>query len=179
MLHIALATLLSAVSPGRYALEGEARVEASVLGSRTERVQALALVGPGAGPGEVALRVMARGYDCDLVARVDAEGQLSFAPGQRCPVQVKQPQARGRVEARLREGGGQLAGRDLALSLSFDLDGGLSARIGQVGLLDRPGVWGPEVPVGGTLHASARGRRDEPAPPRRGGEGPARVEPRY
>jgi hypothetical protein len=111
---------------------------------------------------------------------VDGAGAIAFAPGQRCPVEVKQPEARGRVEARLRDGGGRLDGAELALSLSFELEGGLSTRIGQVGLLDMPGVWSPEVPVRGSVEASGTGRRDEPAKPRASGdEARIRVEPRY
>jgi hypothetical protein len=77
---------------------------------------------------------------------------LSFRPGQRCVVDVREPEVRGSVALVLRTGGGRIDGEVLSLDLSFDVSGDLALGTG--------GAFLPPMPVEGEGRAIAEGRRD-------------------
>jgi hypothetical protein len=147
---------------GTYRLHGTARVAATPLPERDLELHADALLEPGSSPRQVRIRVAAEGYACDLVARLDDAGALAFEPGQRCLVALASPGARGRVEATLRSGRGQLADDHLALELACDLAGSVSLKAGGGRVLgaEVPATWMPPVPVQGEARAAAEGDRD-------------------
>ncbi len=150
---------------GTYRLAGTARIAAGAALDRTVPVHADALLLPGAGPRDLLVRLGAEGASCDLMARLDDGGTLSFAPPQRCDVALRGPDARGHVDARLRSGRGRLRDDQLELETSWDLDGTVSFRSGgRVQVLGSelvlPSGWTPELPVQGRAQASASGRRD-------------------
>lgn len=169
---IAVLALAAAAPPfrddvhGTYRLHGTARVSARPLPSREVEAHADAVLRPGAGPRDVRAHVAAEGYRCELDARVGEGGHLSFPAGQRCALDIDEPDARGRVEARLRSGGGRIGGGRLGLELSWDLSGSVRLRSEQRRIevlgreIDVPGGWMPEVPVEGEAQVVVAGRRD-------------------
>lgn len=154
---------------GTYRLVGTARIVASPILDREVDLHADAIVEPAGGPGAVRVRLAAEGHACALVARIEGDGALVLAPGQRCTVDVRTPELRGRVEARLRSGRGRLRDGRLALELLADLAGGLGVRAGggQVLGAELPAAWTPEVPIRGEARARAEGRRDASRAPGR------------
>jgi hypothetical protein len=145
------------VLAGRYLLQGTARLRATGLPADERPVEALALVGPGHTPAEVLLHLRAQGHSCDLIARRGERGALLLDRGQRCRLDVDGPDARGRIDARLREGSGSLRGDELSLRLGWDLDGSLRTR------LELPGAgetWTPGLAVSGSAEGDVRGRRE-------------------
>jgi hypothetical protein len=151
------------VAAGRYLLQGTARLDAPGLPADEQPVEALALVAPGASRGDVLLHLRARGYACDLRARLAASGALHLAPGQVCRVAVDDADTIGRIDARLRQGEGSLRGDELALRLAWDLAGSLRTRVSIPGAGDdAPSAWTPELAVRGDAEGEVRGRRDPP-----------------
>lgn len=157
---------------GRYVLHGSAHVETTTLGTHDADADLDVVVAPGAAPGGLRLELTSGAYACGLAARVSAAGDLAFDAGQRCPVEVAEKGARGKVDARLRSGRGRILGGALSLELAFDVSGTLSmgAQGGSVTVLGAevnvPGAWTAPAPVRGTVEAKARGAR-------RGGAGAA------
>jgi len=147
---------------GTYRLEGIARVEAAAPLRREIAARGDAVVRAGAGR-ELRLRLAAMDHACELVATRADDGALAFAAGQRCALQLDDPGARGKVDARLRSGRGALRGRHLALELAFDLAGTVSIRAAPSQLLgvDLPSAWTPPIAVDGGAAVSAGGDRDE------------------
>ncbi len=147
---------------GTYRLRGTARVALGTILDREVELHADAILDRGASAGEVIVHVDAEGYGCDLVARLDAAGALTFAAGQQCMVRISSPDARGRLEARLRSGRGRVGAGRLSLDLSGDVDGTLQRRTGGVRVLGQelPQGWTPELPVRGPVEASAAGTVD-------------------
>lgn len=153
------------ISPGRYLLRGNVRADTSVLPAREEAVDVLALVASSDIPGDVRLHLRARGYACELRARIDGGGALALDPGQTCRIQLDEPDARGHVDARLRSGAGRVDTRALSLTVVWDLTGSLStqpgSRVTVPGTsIEVPLPATPAVPVRGTVEAEASGPRE-------------------
>jgi hypothetical protein len=162
----------TAEQAGRYVLHGSAHVELTTLGTHDGDADLDVVVAQGAAPGRLRLELSSGAYACALAARVSAAGDLAFDASQRCPVDLAEPGARGKVDARLRTGRGRILGGELALELAFDVSGTLSmgAQGGSVTVfgaeVNVPGAWTAPAPVRGTVEAKARGTR-------RGGVGAA------
>lgn len=151
---------------GTYRLSGTARVDAGPVLSREMEARADAVLSPGRGARAVRARLLAEGHACELSATLGEGGALAFEPGQRCVFEVQDPEARGRVEARLRSGKGRCAGGKLALDLAFELSGTLALRTAQrvevMGSpVELPAAWTPDLPVRGEARTVAQGKRDD------------------
>ncbi len=148
---------------GTYRIQGTARVDAAAPLGRQIASRGDAIVRT-AGGGGVRLRLASMGQACELTASRAADGALSFAAGQHCLFDLRDPGARGHVEARLRAGRGRLRDRHLAVDLAFDLSGVVSLRTSEaVQMLgvEIPASWTPDLPVDGGASVQAEGDRDE------------------
>ncbi|HSD20262.1 MAG TPA: hypothetical protein VLC54_09495, partial [Anaeromyxobacter sp.] len=149
---------------GDYRVAATLRVRAGTLLDREVREDARATLAPGAG-GQVRVRLFARGKTCELAARAGQRGELTFAPGQRCALDLDEEDVRGRVEATLGSGSGRAHGDALELSLAWELSGAVRMRVGGQRIevmgseIAVPDSWAPEVPVRGTADARGEGRR--------------------
>jgi hypothetical protein len=169
---LALGAVVTAAAPrgagaihGTYRLSGTARVDAGPILSRNVETRADAVLSPGRGSRAVRARLVAEGHACELAATLGDGGALTFDPGQRCTFEVRDPDARGRVEARLRSGQGRCEGGKLALDLTFELTGALSVRTAQRvevmgSSVELPAAWTPELPLRGEARTVAEGKRD-------------------
>ncbi len=150
---------------GAYRMIVTGRVSAPPLPGQSMELRADAVLRPDAGPRRIRARLAAQGHACELAGRLEPGGAIAFDAGQRCPVQLDGPDARGRVEARLRSGSGRLSGRDLSLDLAWELDGTVSLSTGGVSLpglgLEVPPTWTPATPVKGEARTTATGTRDD------------------
>ncbi len=147
---------------GTYRLHGTARLALGSILNRDAELHADAILDRGHGVREVRVHVAAEGYGCDLLARLDAGGTLTFPDDQRCAVTVASPDARGRLDAHLRSGRGRIQDGHLALELSGDVEGTLSRKAGGVRVLGQevPATWTPDLPVRGDIEATAEGDLD-------------------
>lgn len=147
---------------GTYRLHGTAHAALGPVLDREVELHADAILERGDVSRTVRVHLAAEGYGCDLLARLDAAGSLSFEGGQRCVVTITSPDARGHLEALLRSGRGRVEGDHLALDLSGDVEGALSHRTGGVRVLGQeiPATWSPELPVRGAVRATAEGDVD-------------------
>jgi len=150
---------------GLYRVHGTMRVSAAPLLDRATEAHADVTLEPGGGPRDVRVRLASEGYACDLVGRLAEDGALDFSAGQRCALDMRPPQARGRVEATLRAARGRVRDDQLELELTADLSGTVSVRTGgRVQVLgtpvDLPEGWTPETPVRGQAHGTVQGGRD-------------------
>lgn len=150
---------------GAYRMAVTARVNAPPLPGKTTELRADAVLRPDAGPRRIRARLAAQGHACELAGRLEPGGAIAFDPGQRCPVDLDGPEARGRIEARLRSGGGRLAGRDLSLDLAWEVDGTVSLSAGGVNIpglgIEVPPTWTPATRIEGEARATASGTRDD------------------
>jgi hypothetical protein len=150
---------------GAYRMAVTARVNAPPLPGQDVEVRADAVLRPDVGPRRIRARLAAQGHACELAGRLDPGGTLAFDAGQRCPLDLDGPGARGRVEARLRSGSGKLTGRELSLDLAFDVDGTVSLSTGGVSVpglgIEVPPTWTPATRVKGEARATAAGTRDD------------------
>jgi len=150
---------------GTYRLSGTTRIDAGAALSQEIETRADAVLR--AGPqSAVRARLAAQGHACELAATIGEGGALAFEAGQRCVLDLRDPEASGHVEARLRAGRGRLRDRRLSLDLTWDLSGAVSLRTAQrVQVLGKdvelPAAWAPEIPVRGEAHARAEGDRDD------------------
>jgi hypothetical protein len=162
---LALVAAIAGASPSApptYRMRGTLRVAGTAL-DRDMELHADARVEPGPAPGEVTLRLGSQGHECRFAAKRDHVGALVFAAGQVCILDIRSPEANGRVEVRLRSGRGLLREEDLSLDLSSDVSGALTIGSGppiQVLGQTVPGTGSAEIPVRGEARASAEGRRD-------------------
>ncbi|HET8541974.1 MAG TPA: hypothetical protein VFL83_19000 [Anaeromyxobacter sp.] len=148
---------------GTYRMQGTARVDAVTPLGREIDSRGDAVVRT-AGAGTVRLRLATMGHACELTASRAADGALAFDPGQRCAFELRDPEARGHVEARLRDGRGRLRDRHLSLDLAFDLSGAVALRASggaRVLGMELPSSWTPEIPLNGGAAVRAEGDRDE------------------
>ncbi len=159
------ALALAGASPwprATYRMHGTAHFAGAAIG-RDMELHADAVVEPGAGPGDVVLHLAAMGHRCRVVARRDAAGTLAFPAGQVCLLDIRSPDAQGRVEARLAWGRGRLTEEDLSLSLRSELSGAVTVASGRPAVVlgrQVPGTGGSTIPIRGEARATARGRRD-------------------
>jgi hypothetical protein len=150
---------------GLYRVHGTMRVAAGQMLDGASEVHADVTLEPGGGPLEVRVRVASQGYACDLVGRLADDGALDLAAGQRCTLDLRPPDARGRVEGTLRPSRGRVREDQLELELAADVSGTLSLRTGgRVEVLgnavDLPEGWTPMTPVRGEARATVQGTRD-------------------
>ena len=116
-------------------------------------------------PGHVSVRLESRGYACVLDASRSRGGDLVFSLPASCPVNVRQPEARGRVDARLQSGRGTVRDGWLTLELRFDVAGSISTRVARrtytlfQAEFTVPEGWTPAVPVRGTVTTAGSGAR--------------------
>ncbi|MGC3999344.1 MAG: hypothetical protein QM767_18645 [Anaeromyxobacter sp.] len=158
---LGLAPLAAGAGPeGVYRMSFQARLEAPPLLHRDEPLPADAILSSSTGAGAARLRLRAQGLVCTLEVRLAPGGALSLPAGQRCPLELDAPAARGHVLALLESGRGQVGGGRLSLELRFKLDG-------TVRLLERlPGLdvalpGQSDVPVKGVAEGRGEGKRDE------------------
>jgi hypothetical protein len=156
----------AAAVSGTYRMHATGRVEAGPVLSRRVEERGDAILRPDDGPRAVRARLAAHGHACELVATVEATGELRFEPGQRCVFDVREDDARGKVEARLGSGRGRVRDRTLTLELAWELSGTLSVRtperleiLGQK--IELGSGWTPDLPVRGTARIEAEGTRDD------------------
>ena len=145
-----------------YRMHGTVHLAGAALG-RDMELHADAVVEPGAGPGDVVLHLASMGHRCRVFAKRDAAGALAFPPGQTCVLDIRTPDAQGRVEVRLASGRGRLREEDLSLWLRSELSGAVTVGSGRPAvLLGRPvpGTGASKIPVRGEARAIAEGRRD-------------------
>ncbi|WP_242342518.1 hypothetical protein [Anaeromyxobacter terrae] len=161
----ALPAFAAAAPPaGEYRVAATVRVHAGGVLDREVREDARAVLAP-ASAGRVRVKLSARGKTCELSARAGEQGELTFAPGQRCALALDEEDVRGRVEATLGSGTGRAQGDALTLALDWQLVGTVSLRMGGERIevmgseIAVPAGWAPEVPVRGTADARAQGRR--------------------
>lgn len=148
---------------GTYRLTGAAHVQADPFPARDEEVHADAVLSPAGGRG-VRVQLAVDTFRCELRATLDAAGALTFAPGQRCPVDLSSL-GEGHAEATLRAASGEVRGGGLALRLTFGLSGRVRLKAGgaldEVGdLLSLPGTGGRWTDVTGEVRGQATGRVD-------------------
>ncbi|MBS1109126.1 MAG: hypothetical protein H6Q88_1118 [Anaeromyxobacteraceae bacterium] len=121
-------------------------------------------------PGHVSVRLESRGYSCVLDAARSRSGDLAFSTPASCPVDVRRPDARGRIDAQLRSGHGKVRDGWLTLDLRFDVSGTISTRVsGRTFTLFQskftvPEGWTPAVPIRGTVTSGGSGARQGALP---------------
>lgn len=150
---------------GLYRVHGTMRIAAGPPLDRSSEAHADVTLEPGAGPRDLRVRVASQGYACDLAGRLAEDGALDLAPGQRCTLELRPPDARGRVEGTLRSGRGRVRDDRIELDLTADVSGTVSLHAGgRVQVLgkrvDLPEGWTPATPVHGEAQASVQGSRD-------------------
>jgi hypothetical protein len=148
------------IPPGRYPLRATARVDTDRLGRSERALDVLALVAPGAKPGDVTVHLRSQGQECALRARPDPVGDLAFAPGQRCRATLDGEDVRGTFDARLTEGSGELRDGELVLRLRFEVTGTLRTRLAIPGAEALGEAWTPELPLRGVASGTGRGREE-------------------
>lgn len=150
---------------GTYRLLGRVKVHAPPLPESEDEVRADAVLTHGAAAGTVRLRLALPGAVCDFDAALGDAGELTIAPGQRCPVDLASESTEGRAEARVIAGGGRIADDVLQLELTAALTGSVQIRsAGALGPLSKvlslPGSRGRPVAFEGEASGRAAGRRD-------------------
>jgi hypothetical protein len=150
---------------GRYDVAGTAHVSISPFPTHDYPGELTATISPTEAPGAFALRLEARGYACTLPVRAGSDGWLQFPTAATCPLDVSQPDARGRVDAQLRTARARVVDNRLEVALQFDVKGSIQLRIPSrtVRVLgaefQTPATWAPNAPVHGTVAASGQGSR--------------------
>ena len=160
---IAAPALASALPPqsvatvrGTYRVRAVARV-AGVPLLRELELRGDVVLASGGAEREVQVRVASRGHTCTLAARVQPDGGLELAPGQRCPLTIDEPGTKGAVMATLSSGRGRVADRRIELQLRLALQGRVLVTAGPI-----PGFGGEtELPVSGEAVVEAEGTRDD------------------
>ena len=160
---------------GRYALQVKMHVDAKGLPQRDDSAGIDAIVRAGPAPDAVRVQLTWGRYACELAAQLRAGGDLLFEPGQGCPFDVAEPDARGHLDARLHSGRGRAGEAALDIDFAFDVSGALSTRVAAHTVkvlgteVSLPATWTPQLPVRGTVAGSGSGRRMDPDAAGRGG----------
>jgi hypothetical protein len=150
---------------GSYLLRGSAHVQVAPFPTRDDPGEMKVTVGRTETPRLVSVRLESHGYACTLLASRSANGVLEFSKPARCGSDVRRPDARGHVDARLRSGRGTLRDGRLTLELAFEIRGSVATPIPRTTfrLLDTeftvPEGWTPGVPLGGSVALSGSGAR--------------------
>ena len=159
-----VALVLVGALPARgptYRMHGTVHFHAAGMDHDME-LHADAVVEPGPGPGDVVIHLASMGNHCRVAARRDAAGALAFRPGQTCVLDIRSPDAQGRIEVRLASGHGLLREEDLSLSIRSELSGTLTVGSGRPTVVLGRTVPGTDskIPITGEAVAKADGRRD-------------------
>ena len=155
-------------SLGVYSMKGSAHLRVSPLPEGDHPVELKATVERGRTPALVTVRLESQGHACVLDASRSGNGALEFSTPAGCPIDLRDPDARGLVTAQLRSGRGTLQGGRLTLDLRFEVDGQVATRVPRTSftLFDAaitvPEHWTPPVPVKGTLGGRVSGVRNGP-----------------
>jgi hypothetical protein len=164
---IALPAVGDDAGVGTFLVRGSAHVQVSPFPTHDQPGDMRVVIERSGARGQVSLRLTSRGHTCVFGATGAPGGAFELTPAS-CRIDVKDPDARGTVEARLRSGHGTLQGDRLTLELEFDVSGRVATRVPRA-LLEMlgPGVAGPEgfsppVPVSGTVSSRASGGRLRP-----------------
>jgi hypothetical protein len=153
------------LSLGSYLLRGSAHVQVAPFPTRDDPGEMKVTVGRTDTPRLLSVRLESHGYTCTLLASRSPGGVLEFSTPARCASDVREPDARGHVDARLRSGRGTLRGGRLTLELAFEIRGSVATPIPRTTfrLLDTeftvPEGWTPGVPLGGSVALSGSGAR--------------------
>jgi hypothetical protein len=152
---------------GTFLVRGSAHVQVSPFPTHDQPGDMRVTIERAGARGQLSVRLTSRGHTCLFGATRAPGGTFDLAPAS-CRIDVKDPDARGTVEAQLRSGHGALQGDRLTLELEFDVSGRVATRVPRA-LLEMlgPGVAGPEgfsppVPVSGTVSSRASGGRLRP-----------------
>ncbi len=168
-----MATAASAAVPARpadgvlgaYVLNGTAKVRVTPFPAREQQGEVRATLEPGRTPGHLSVRLESRGYSCVLDASRSRSGDLVFTTPASCAADVRETDARGRIDARLQSGWGTVRDGRLTLDLRFDVNGKISTRVARRTFtvfqaeFTVPGGWTPSVPVRGTVTSGGSGAR--------------------
>jgi hypothetical protein len=150
---------------GAYLVRGSARVQVSPFPTEDYPGEMRVTIDSTRTPGRVSVRVESQGHSCTLGASRSGKGVLAFSTPATCVVEVREPDARGRVDARLRSGSGTLRDGRLTLELLFDVGGHVATRIPRTRFkllnaeITVPESWTPSVQVGGIVTSSGSGPR--------------------
>ena len=150
---------------GEYVLNGAAQVRVTPFPAREQPGEVRVTLERGRTPEHVQVRLESRGYSCILEAVRSRTGELAFSTPASCPADVRQPDARGHVDARLRSGHGTVRDGWLTLELRFDVSGSISTRVTRRTFtlfhaeFTVPEGWTPAVPIRGTVTSSGSGAR--------------------
>jgi hypothetical protein len=150
---------------GTYLVRGRADVQVSPFPSSDQPVDMTVTLGRSRTAGRVSVGIEARGYTCALEASRSSSGALDLVTPATCSLDVREPDARGHVDARLRSGRGIVRDGRLSLELRFDVDGKVSTRVARTRftLFDTeftvPEGWTPSVPLRGTVTSKGSGPR--------------------
>jgi hypothetical protein len=150
---------------GVYLLVGKAHVQVSPFPASDHPGDLRVTVERTPTPGRVSLRLESRGHACVLGASRSGSGVLELSTPASCLVEVREPDARGRVNALLRSGHGTLRDGRLTLDLRFDVSGNIATRVARTTFtmfqaeFTVPEGWTPTVPVRGTVTSGGSGAR--------------------
>lgn len=115
------------------------------------------------------MKLETEGRECSLPGSIGRDGSLDLSPQARCEVELREPDARGRVDARLRSGHGTVRDGRLTLDLVFDVSGEIATHVARTRItwlgadVVVPEGWMPAVPVSGVVSTRATGgRRTKP-----------------
>jgi hypothetical protein len=150
-----------------FVLTGSAHVQVAPFPPGDHPGEMRVIVDQARTPGHVSVRLESRGYSCVLDASRSGGGALEFTTPATCPVDVARPDARGRIDARLRSGRGTVRDDRLTLDLQFDVNGRIATRIPRTSFTVLgtefvvPEGWTPAAPVRGTVTSSGSGTRQK------------------
>ncbi len=148
-----------------FLLSGNTRVQVAPFPAGDHPGEMRVTLEPARTKGHVSVRIESRGYACVLDATRSGSGALEFSTPAACPVDVRHPDARGHVDARLRAGRGTVRDGRLTLDLQFDVSGRIATRFSRTAFsvlgteIVVPEGWTPAAPIRGTVTSSASGTR--------------------
>jgi hypothetical protein len=148
-----------------FLLSGNARVQVAPFPAGDHPGEMRVTLEPTRTKGHVSVRIESRGYACVLDATRSGTGALEFSTPATCPLEVRSPDARGHVDARLRSGRGTVRGDRLSVELQFDVSGRIATRFSRTTFtvlgteVVVPEGWTPTAPVRGTVTSSGSGTR--------------------
>jgi hypothetical protein len=152
---------------GTYLVRGRADVQVSPFPSSDQPGDMTVTLGRSRTAGRVSVGIAARGYTCALEASRSSAGALELLTPATCSLDIRDPDARGHVDARLRSGRATVRDGKLSLDLRFDVDGKVSSRVARTRFtvfdteFTVPEAWTPSVPLRGTVTSKGSGSRRE------------------
>ena len=152
---------------GTYLVRGRADVQVSPFPSSNQPGDMTVTLTRSRTAGRVSVDIAARGYTCALEASRSSAGVLDLVAPATCSLEIRDPDARGHVDARLRSGRGTVRDGTLSLDLRFDVEGKVSTRVARTRftLFDSeftvPEGWTPSVPLRGTVTSRGSGQRSQ------------------